>query len=433
MKARTKLQLRVAKLSNELPRITPIQEQWAFRECLPHLGFANKTSAFCLDCGNTFSRDLIQRKRAVCPHCETKLTITFTQARTHKTVNYFAITHIVEDFQVVEHFEINANYKKGVPVRHQLSAILEDWILPDGKVTQIGRQHNLNWGVDSWSGNWEIRTSPRSYYSGDKYDIYPRKYHPDSKLKPEYKRLGMHSKMEGITILEAVKFLPNHPIAETLLKAKHYSLLGEYIKRPGIVSRYWSSIKICIRNKYKTDDPTMWIDYLDLLQYFGKDLRNAKYVCPGKLKKEHDRLMNKKKIIQKKQEIERRRKEIAEAEADFAERIKAFAGLQFSNGSIVVKVLETVKEFEIEGDLLNHCLFISDYYSKPDSLILSARIDDTPIETVEVSLSKLKIIQCRGYGNKPTEYNKKIVALVKKNLNKIKELKNNFHLQKQIS
>lgn len=74
----------------------------------------NKSSAFCLDCGKTFGLDLIKRKRATCPHCHTRISIEHTRATTHQETTIFAITHIVEEFQVVKNFEITAFYKKGV-------------------------------------------------------------------------------------------------------------------------------------------------------------------------------------------------------------------------------------------------------------------------------------------------------------------------------
>jgi hypothetical protein len=54
-------------------------------------------------------------------------------------------------------------------------------------------------------------------------------------------------------------------------------------------------------------------------------------------------------------------------------------------------------------------------------LILSARIDNEPIETIEVSLSQMKIIQARGRSNGTTEHHDKIVNLVKSNLHLIEK------------
>ncbi|SBW05631.1 Cas9 inhibitor AcrIIA9 family protein [uncultured Dysgonomonas sp.] len=56
-----------------------------------------------------------------------------------------------------------------------------------------------------------------------------------------------------------------------------------------------------------------------------------------------------------------------------------------------------------------------------DSLIFSARIRGKRIETVEVSLKQLKVVQCRGLQNSNTEYHDRIISLVTKNMHLIKE------------
>lgn len=425
MKAKTKLQVRVKMLSEGLRRITKDQAKWSYEHCLPHLAYANKSSAFCLDCGKTFSLDLIIRKKAICPKCKTKLDVEFTRKTTNSEVNYFAITQIVEEFQVAEYFELRANYRKGEKVKYFLNAILEDWILPNGRVIKIGMQHNTSWYCDTWSGNWEIRENNkfRNYYEySGRYDVYARKYHPDSVIKPEYKKIGINKNLSGLTLPEAINIVPNNPKAETLLKAKRFELLEKIPTEEMRIGKYWSSIKIVLRNRYKITDVGIWFDYLHLLSYFGKDLHNAMYVCPKNLKKEHDRYVEKKRIRQRKEELERRRLEIQAAEDAFKSKIERFLGFQVKSGNIIIKVLETVKEFETEGDILKHCVFENEYYAKEQSLILSARINNVPIETIEVNLEKMKIEQSRGMGNKPSEYNQKIVSLVKRNLPQIRKI-----------
>ncbi len=68
---------------------------------------------------------------------------------------------------------------------------------------------------------------------------------------------------------------------------------------------------------------------------------------------------------------------------------------------------------QLEGKLMHHCVGSS--HKRTDSLILSATIDGKRIETVEVSLKTLKVVQSRGVCNKLTEYHERIVELVERN------------------
>ena len=164
------------------------------------------------------------------------------------------------------------------------------------------------------------------------------------------------------------------------------------------------------------------MDYMDLLHYFNKDIRNVKYVCPKDLKKEHDKLVAKKRIIQKKrEEQEQRRRAQIDNEFYLSEKSKFF-DLQFTNGPLVIIPLKSVQEFIEEGDKLKNCVFTNRYFAKKESLVLSARINNEPIETIEIDLEKLKITQARGLKNETTEHHDKFLELVKNNISKIAEI-----------
>jgi uncharacterized protein YlzI (FlbEa/FlbD family) len=174
-----------------------------------------------------------------------------------------------------------------------------------------------------------------------------------------------------------------------------------------------------MRNAYIVKDASMWFDYIELLVDFGKDINNAKYVCPENLKAVHDKLVRKKREIERKQEIEEMRKEIAAYEKKYAKNKGRFLDLIFKDGNLIVKPLESVEEFMIEGDELNHCVFANKYYEKADCLVLSAMIKDKRIETVELSLKDMKILQSRGMNNIASEYHDRIINLVQSNIKKI--------------
>lgn len=98
-----------------------------------------------------------------------------------------------------------------------------------------------------------------------------------------------------------------------------------------------------------------------------------------------------------------------------------FFGLSFTDGLIVVSVLESVDDYYKEGNALHHCVGQYEYYLKPNSLVFSARIDNKRIETVELSLDTFKVLQSRGLCNQNTEYHDRIIQLVQKNAQKIRK------------
>ena len=421
MKPKTKLHHEIIDKAQYLFKIDNKILSWVKADCLEHKGFATKTRVICMDCGRSFSPELVSRKRASCPHCNTKLKIEQTKKRTDKQHIFVGYADIVDRFQVLRYFEVIGYYKAGEPSRYYTAEIIQQWILPNGKHEYYGQNHTLNSHADSWNGPMEIRKYYPNYYTpSDKYEVYPKKYHPDSEFKPEYKKYGIDSNLRGLTFLEAIKLLPESPMAETLLKAKQYSLLGRLNDHYGATYRYWPSIKICLRNKYFIKDARYYIDYLELLEYFGKDLRNAHYVCPKNLKKEHDLLVAKRKRQRDREQAASRREKLLKEEKVFEKLKKSMlTGIAFSDGKIKVHVLENVKEYIEEGDALHHC--VASYALREDSLVLSARIRGKRIETVEVSLKQLKVVQCRGLQNRNTEYHDQIIELVNKNMHVIKE------------
>lgn len=70
---------------------------------------------------------------------------------------------------------------------------------------------------------------------------------------------------------------------------------------------------------------------------------------------------------------------------------------------------------------MHHCIWTNSYYLKENSLILSATIDGQRIETVEVDLRTLKVVQSRGVCNSNTEYHDRIIALVESNAEQIRQ------------
>ena len=461
MKPKTKLQFEVIANSQQLYKIDNDMLSWAKKDVLEHKGFATKSRVICMDCGNSFSPELISRKRAVCPHCDTKLKIEQTKKRTDTQSVDLAYAEIYGEFQVIRNFEIYAYYREKETARYHIREILQHWVLPDGKREIVGRYHNM--GSCGWCGDMEIRKlTGGSYYSSYKMEMYPYKYHPDSTFKAEYRKYGIDRNLEGLTFLEAIKLVPKNSNAETLLKAKQYNLLDYCREYRGQIDYRWSSIKICLRNKYFIKDAKYYLDYLDLLQYFRKDLRNAFYVCPKDLNKEHDKYVKRKRRIieyedmkrdylrilkhygeykkegfeypknlkreyqilverQKRDKVEKERKELEGMELKYQKFIQPFLDMQISDKLIHIIPLRSIEDFKIEGDTLHHCVYTNRYFKREGCLILSARINKSIIETIEIDIKNMKIAQCRGERNGLSKHHDRILKLMNRNMHLIKE------------
>ena len=122
------------------------------------------------------------------------------------------------------------------------------------------------------------------------------------------------------------------------------------------------------------------------------------------LREEHDRYIDKRNRHRIEKRIAEQQAKLHESEEAYRQAKAPFFGLSFADEIIHVHVLESVREFFLEGETMHHCVFSNGYYKKDDSLILSATINGKRIETIEVSISQLQIIQCRGACNTKTKY-----------------------------
>lgn len=61
---------------------------------------------------------------------------------------------------------------------------------------------------------------------------------------------------------------------------------------------------------------------------------------------------------------EERRKAL-EQEASFVKAKGRFFGVEFSDGEIRIKVLDSVEAIRQEGEAMHHCVFTNEYYLKP--------------------------------------------------------------------
>lgn len=426
MKPRTKLQMQVFALSRQLPALSAEQKTWAYHHCINHVGYRTKKNISCLDCGYVWAGPQ-KVKSEICSACSVKLKIEDTRKKKLDQYATIALIDVVEDFQVIRFFEIKSYHFFGRIPKQYTREIVQQWFTPDGKLTIVGLTQSF--GNGGFSGDLEIRANISNYYSSNKYDLYADKIIPEAKCLPIYKRNGFNSKIEDVQPYSMFKALLRDSKLETLLKANQYSLFSARLSnKSDSVYRFWDSIKICIRNKYIVKDGVSFLDYLDLLSHYRKDLRSPKYVCPANFKLAHHRLIRKRardqriaNAVRNKQEAERRKLKAEEEQKTYLEKKAPYFGLLFSEGNLTISFLESIQEFIAEADHHQHCVYTNRYYNKLDSLCFSAKVDGKPVETIELSLSKMKIIQSRGMRNEPSKYHDQVIDLMKKNIGVIRK------------
>ena len=199
------------------------------------------------------------------------------------------------------------------------------------------------------------------------------------------------------------------------MKAGRMGHLRYFLNNNSTFDACWQSYKVATRNGYEIEDISLWCDYVDMLRRLNKDIHSPKYVCPTDLHREHDLRQSELRRQREKEEKAAKRKKAMEEEKRFHELKSKFFGICFTDGTIQVHVLESVQEHLEEGVSMHHCVFDNAYYLKENSLILSATIEGRRIETIEVNLDTLKVVQSRGVCNKNTEYHEQIVNLVNAN------------------
>ena len=106
----------------------------------------------------------------------------------------------------------------------------------------------------------------------------------------------------------------------------------------------------------------------------------------------------------------------------FYEQKMKFFGLVIASDDIVIQPLQSVTEFYKEGKAMKHCVFTNGYWHKDDCLILTAQIEGKHIETIELNLETFEVVQSRSVCNQNSEYHEKILKVVRKNINQVKQL-----------
>ena len=433
------IQKEVARLSATLRPISPKHTEWAYSNCVEHIAYRAKSGMLtCPDCGHSWKSgdgtlcDTLEG--CICPHCGAELKVQDTRRRTQKGVRYFCILTTCRGYQLIRVAQAHYSSKKGEPMKFYCTEVVQRWISPDGKVTDMALLRTFpSYYCDQWSlySDMEVRPYNSLYDDVCKWsEVYPL-----IRTIPQLRRNGFKGDFYGISPVLLFKRLLSDTRIETLMKSGEIEDMKYFILNPHNAEMLWASYLIARRHHYKINSLELWCDYLQMLNNLGQDIHNPKNICPADFIDAHDRAMRRIEAKRMKERTENERRWEAERrdreqrklleekqrEDDFKAMKSKFFGLVISDNEITVKVLESIEEYYEEGKAQNICVFGAGYYTKAESLVLSARIGDRIIETVEVDLQTLTVVQCHGKNNKNTAYHDRIVDLVNSNARLIRE------------
>lgn len=424
MKPQTATEKHITTLSGSIAPIPLEMHSWAEKSIFEKWGVLSRGKFHCLDCGHSWKPQCAKEsaKFTKCTSCRGKLKMQGHNQVHFKEIEYSAMVTTMGNFQVVRILCSHKHMKKNALPTYSHTEVMQHFIDPKGEVRTMSISTNpFSYAYDAWQYYTCLEIRPKDFQNSPKYRINPYRIYPKIKVLPVLKRNGFKARFYTIAPQVLLSVLLKDSCAETLLKSLQSSWLCYYLESPHQkIPRNWQAVKVCLKQNYNPTDIGIWEDYLELLRWFKKDLSVSGYVCPVDLNQEHDKLVQRKRDLQRKKYLKEMRAQIHEAQLLYTQQKKPFFGLCFKEDSITISVLEKVSDFMEQGDTLKHCVFTNEYFKKTDSLLFSAHIDNKPLETIEVSLSKMQIIQSRGMKNNNSKHHKVILNLINKNLYQIR-------------
>ena len=449
----SKTQVEIEELAKRVPQLTEKQREWAmsnFKYIVPM-----RVTNTCPNCHNKVQ--LARNEELRCPHCGALIS---QSAYGTKSVNhqeqFFQVMDVVGGWQVSRLFYMQRycySRKENSPM--EFHEVCQAWNKPDVAITHFRSYPKCgimcHYRYNPYSlYQWELEENPDEEtfhsYRAVRNNLEARvpgganyfdltNLCPNPRILPFYRRKGLTAEAfrkiktyGAMALMEGANRNRFAPMLETLIKGKGYEVFNKITDNTYLriteekKNAYYTAWKICQRNHYNYKrNASEWLDVVSMLCDLGLDFHSPHYVCPDNLHLMHQRLVR----LSDRKEEQKVLMSKASENARYKKRINPYLKLEFKDSDLTIKVLPDIPAFKTEAQHLGHCVYTCAYYNKENSLILSARgKKGKRWETIEVSLTDFKILQCYGYGDKFTARHKEIIDLVMNNMWQIKEIRN---------
>ena len=433
--ARKSLGKHVLEMSKHLKPLTQKEKDYA-RSIFPASGYYKKNGeVWCHCCGHVEHQlpgmlDIDLEVGYQC-RCLQHLVLEYQPRKENLTeAKYYSVVQTYNKWQVIRTFDVHRVNRKYYPTEYIINEVYQNWISPDGDEVIISKRYSrgcnfFHWYYDTEYTIKQHNASCSGYYAfEDVFDVRDNYFYPQYNITKKLHKYGWCKALEKlpyVSVVECMKALLTSRHAETVVKQGQYDVFLYMVREKLHELQYMPSLNICHRNRYVISDASMYFDMLSFLERTGKDIRNPKYICPEDLYNAHNAAQAAYSKIRKKVEAEENRKRALSENAEYVKDKGKFFGVIITDGELSIQVIQSVAEFFEEGEIMHHCVFANEYYKKKDSLILSAKVAGKRKETIEVNLKTFSIVQSRAAFNKNSEYHDKIIELMNRNMNLIRQ------------
>lgn len=433
--ARKSLGKLVLEMSRHLKPLTQKEKDYA-RSIFPASGYYKKNGeVWCHCCGHVEHQlpgmlDIDLEVGYQC-RCLQHLVLEHQPRKENLTeAKYYSVVQTYNKWQVIRTFNVHRINRKNYPTEYSINEVYQNWISPDGEEVIISKRYARGVNFFSWYYETEYtvrhhNASCNGYYAfDDVFDVRDNYFYHQYNITKRLHKYGWCKALEKlpyVSVVECMKTILTSRHAETVVKQGQYDVFLYMVREKLHELQYMPSLNICHRNHYVITDASIYFDMLSFLERTGKDIRNPKYICPKDLYKAHEVALAAYSKVREKVEAEEDRKRALSENAAYVKDKEKFFGIVITDGELFIQVLKSVTEFFEEGNSMHHCVFANEYYKKKDSLILSAKVAGERKETIEVNLKTFSIVQSRAAFNKNSEYHARIIELMNKNMNLIRQ------------
>ena len=167
-------------------------------------------------------------------------------------------------YQVIRVAQVRCESRKGEPMRFYCHEVVQRWISPDGKVTDMALLRGfLFCYCDVWALGSDMEVRPHnSLYD----DVVARSCaYPKMRILPQLRRNGFKGDFHGISPVRLFKALLSDPRIETLMKGGEIEVMKHFLFNTRTADECWASYLIAKRHKYQIGNLSMWCDYIRML------------------------------------------------------------------------------------------------------------------------------------------------------------------------